>query len=190
MLSAVMTQRNAGAETSLQKTLVLVGLMGAGKTTIGRRLAKRLGLPFHDADAEIEKAADRSVSEIFDEFGETYFREGERKVIARLMQEGPCVLATGGGAFMDAETRALIKAKAVSIWLRVDLDILVERVRRRDTRPLLRGRDPAAVLSRLAAERAQAYAQADITVDGGLGPHERAVNAILQALNGEGIHTR
>lgn len=188
-----MTQQTGGEtappKAGLQQTLVLVGLMGAGKTTIGRRLARRLGLPFHDADAEIEKAADRSVSEIFQEFGEAYFREGERKVIARLVEDGPCVLATGGGAFMDPETRRLIKDKAVSIWLRVDLDVLVERVRRRDTRPLLRGADPAKVLSRLATERAPAYAEADITVDGGLGPHERAVDAILRALRSQGIQT-
>ena len=157
-----------------------------GKTTVGRRLAKRLRMPFYDADEEIEKAAGRTVSEIFDEFGEAHFRDGERKVIARLVDDGPCVLATGGGAFMNDQTRGLIKDRAVSVWLRVDLDILAERVSRRNTRPLLRGKNPRDVLEKLAETRDPAYGQADIVVDCGPGPHDTAVRAILQSLEQHG----
>jgi len=161
--------------------------MGAGKTTIGRRLARRLRMPFHDADEEIERAAARSVSEIFETYGEQHFRDGERRVIARLLKEGPAVLATGGGAFMEARTRALIKKKAVSIWLRVDLDVLAERVSRRDTRPLLKTGDPREILQRLSRERDPIYAEADIMIDSGAGPHDAAVKAILQALRERGL---
>ncbi len=165
-----------------KKTIALVGLMGVGKSSIGRRLAAVLNLPFHDADEEIEKAAGRSISEIFAERGEPAFRDGERRVIARLLQEGPHVLATGGGAFVNPETRALIKQEAISIWLRADVEVLVRRVGRKDNRPLLKDRDPREVLERLARERYPAYAEADIAVDTGEGPHQLAVEAVLAAL--------
>ena len=163
--------------------MVLVGLMGAGKTTVGRRLARALRMPFKDADAEIEIAAGCSVSDIFAERGEAEFRSGERRVIGRLLEEPPMVLATGGGAFMNPETRRLIRARAVSVWLRADLDVLVRRVRRRDTRPLLRNADPREVLERLALERYPVYAEADLTVETNEAPHDAAVAAILAALN-------
>jgi shikimate kinase/3-dehydroquinate synthase len=147
------------------RTIVLVGLMGAGKTAIGRRLAARLGLPFVDADHEIEAAAGMTVAEIFARLGEQAFRDGERRVIARLLSGPPMVLATGGGAFMHPETRALIRARALSVWLRVPLQILVRRVSGRADRPLLTGRDPAVVLADLAAKRYPTYAEADIVVD-------------------------
>lgn len=165
------------------RTLVLVGLMGAGKTTVGRRLAKFLRRPFRDADHEIEAAAGRTVSEIFTDFGETAFREGERKVIARLIEEEPpMVLALGGGAFVDEDTRALVKAKAVSVWLQADLDTLVERVGRKDTRPLLQQGDPREILSGLMARREPAYAQADVHVAPRGGSHDHAARAILSAI--------
>jgi len=165
-----------------RKTIALVGLMGVGKTSIGRRLAAVLGMPFRDADAEVEAAAGRSVAEIFEQYGEAAFRDGERRVIARLLDEPPHVLATGGGAFVNPETRALIKQKAVSVWLKADLDVLVKRVGRKDTRPLLSGKDPLEVLSRLAEERYPAYAEADITVETGDTAHHLAVDAIIKAL--------
>ena len=164
------------------RTIALVGLMGVGKTSIGRRLAKALGLPFRDADSEIEKAAGRSVADIFAELGETAFRDGERKVIARLLDGRPHVLATGGGAFVDPATRALLKEHAVVVWLRADLETLVERVGRRDTRPLLKEKDPREVLAALMEKRHGHYAEADITIETGGGPHETAVQAILAAL--------
>ncbi|WP_019961158.1 shikimate kinase [Woodsholea maritima] len=167
----------------LPQTLVLVGLMGVGKTTVGRRLAKRIGRPFKDADIEVERAAGRSVSEIFAEFGEAAFREGERKVIARLLEAPkPMVLALGGGAFVDPTTRALVKDKAISIWLKADLDTLMERVGRRDTRPLLRAEDPRAVMAELMEKRTPAYAEADISVDSTNGSHTTTVDDILVAL--------
>jgi shikimate kinase len=162
---------------------VLVGLMGVGKTTVGRRLAKALGLPFKDADAEVELAAGRSVSDIFAERGEAEFRAGERRVIARLLAGPPMVLATGGGAFLDPRTRALIRERAVSVWLRADLDVLIRRVSRRDTRPLLHGRDPREVLERLMRERDPIYAEADLVVETSERPHDAAVSAILAALD-------
>ncbi|HEY8351471.1 MAG TPA: shikimate kinase [Sphingomonadales bacterium] len=167
----------------LDRPIVLVGLMGAGKTTIGRRLAARLGVPFVDSDAEIETAAGRTIREIFEDFGEAEFRAGERKVIARLLEEGPMVLATGGGAFMDPDTRARVREAGISVWLKADIPLLVERVGRRDTRPLLRQGDPAEVLERLAAQRYPFYAEADITVESGAGPHENVVDEIVRALN-------
>ncbi|TGY90240.1 shikimate kinase [Marinicauda algicola] len=168
---------------SLDRTIVLVGLMGVGKTTVGRRLAKRLGLDFKDADREIELSAGRSVSDIFADFGETAFREGERKVIARLLDEGrPMVLALGGGAFIDPQTRALIKQKAISVWLQADLETLMGRVTRRNTRPLLKTGDPRAVMARLLAERAPVYGEADITVDTATGTHQASVGLIVDAL--------
>ena len=165
-----------------RRTVVLVGLMGVGKTTVGRRLAKALHLPFKDADSEVELAAGRSISDIFAERGETEFRAGERRVIARLLEGPPLVLATGGGAFLDPRTRAVIRERAVSVWLRADIDVLVRRVSRRDTRPLLRDRDPREVLERLMQERYPIYAEADLTVETSERPHDAAVAAILKAL--------
>lgn len=166
----------------IDRPIVLVGLMGAGKTTVGRRLAARLNIPFVDADAEIEAAAGRSISEIFEDFGEAEFREGERRVIARLLDGEPMVLATGGGAYMDPETRAQIKKGAVSIWLKADVALLAERTARRNTRPLLQKGNALETLERLAAERDPVYGEADITVESGQGPHEHVVDAILDAL--------
>ena len=164
------------------RTIALVGLMGAGKSSVGRRLSAALNLPFRDADEEIEKAAGRSISDIFAEYGEADFRDGERRVIARLLDEAPHVLATGGGAFMNTETRALIKSRAVSVWLKVDLDTLAKRVGRKDTRPLLKGKDARAVLGELAAVRYPVYAEADITIESGDTPHHSTVDAIIKAL--------
>jgi shikimate kinase len=163
-------------------TITLIGLMGAGKTTVGRRLAACLEVPFIDADAEVEAAAGCSISEIFASHGEAEFRAGERRVISRLLEGPPHVLATGGGAFLDPLTRAEIADKSVSVWLRADLDVLVARCRRRANRPLLRGGDPRAVLADLMAERYPVYADADITVDTVDGPHEAVVDKIVQAL--------
>lgn len=163
-------------------SLVLVGLMGVGKSTIGRRLAARLGLPFIDADEEIEKAAGMSVQEIFDRHGEAAFRDGERRVIARLIDGKPKVIATGGGAFVNDETRRLILDRATAIWLDADLNILVNRVSRRDGRPLLKGRDPRQVLERLAKEREAYYSQAPIRVMSSEAPHDATVDAIMKAI--------
>lgn len=162
--------------------IVLVGLMGVGKSTVGRRLAQRLTLPFVDADTEIEAAAGLTVPEIFARFGEPYFRDGERRVIARLIDGSPKVIATGGGAFVDGETRALILSEATAIWLDADPEVLVDRVRRRDSRPLLRGRDPREVLTELARVRNPLYAEAHIHVPSNRSPHETTVAAILKAI--------
>jgi shikimate kinase len=162
--------------------IVLVGLMGAGKSTVGRRLAARLHLPFVDADNEIEIAAGMTISEIFDRFGEAHFRDGERRVIARLMDGKTKVIATGGGAFINPDTRALILATALAIWLDAQPEILAERVARRDTRPLLRDRDPLAVLNALAASRNPIYAEAHIRVPSHHVPHEATIAAILKAI--------
>ncbi|MDA1100725.1 MAG: shikimate kinase [Proteobacteria bacterium] len=166
----------------LNHGVVLVGLMGAGKSSVGRRLAKRLGLPFFDADQEIEKAAGCSIEEIFNRHGEAAFRSGERRVIARLLEAGPHVLATGGGAFMDPATRAAISKKGISVWLDAELEVLLERVLRRDNRPLLQQGDPEQILRGLIAERAPIYALADLTVTSGRGPHEDVVEQIVEAL--------
>ncbi|HEY2482146.1 MAG TPA: shikimate kinase [Caulobacteraceae bacterium] len=166
-----------------EKTIALVGLMGAGKTTVGRRLAQALGMPFRDADAEIEAAAGRSVSDIFQTFGETAFRDGERRVIARLLDEAPHVLATGGGAFIDDDTRALINARAISVWLKADVEILARRVARRDTRPLLTGKDPLEVLRAHALTRYDRYGEAHVIVETGETAHQTAVDAIITALH-------
>lgn len=168
----------------VDRPIVLVGLMGAGKTTVGRRLAAALRLPFRDADHEIEAAAGAKVSEIFTRHGEAEFRRGERRVIARLLNEGPHVLATGGGAFMDAETRRLIRERSVSLWLRAELDVLMRRVERRDDRPLLKTADPRATMAKLMADRYPIYAEADFIVESGHGPHAVAVEAALRALAG------
>lgn len=165
-----------------RQPIVLVGLMGVGKSTVGKRLAHRLGLPFVDADNEIEEAAGMSIADIFAQFGEPYFRDGERRVIQRLIDGRPKVIATGGGAFVNDATRALILSDALAIWLDADIDVLVERVRRRDTRPLLRGKDPASVLRELAAVRNPLYAQAHIRVPSNNAPHEATVRAILDAI--------
>ena len=152
-------------ESAAGRFIVLVGLMGAGKTSLGKRLAKATGLPFVDSDTEIEKAAGCSIPEIFARYGEAEFRSGERRVIERILEGEPAIVATGGGAFMDAGTRALIRKKAISIWLRADLETLVKRTRRRDDRPLLKAGDPRDVLKRLIDERYPVYAEADIVVD-------------------------
>lgn len=164
------------------KPIVLVGLMGVGKSTVGRRLATRLGLPFVDADNEIEAAAGMTITEIFESFGEPYFRDGERRVIARLLDGTPKVVATGGGAFINDETRALILETGLAIWLDAPPEILVERVGRRDTRPLLKNRDPAKVLAELAEVRNPIYATAPIRVASNHVPHDVTVRAIMEAL--------
>ena len=168
-----------------RRSIVLVGMMGAGKSSIGRRLAARIAIPFVDADAEIEEAADMSIADIFAVYGEPYFRAGEARVIARLLDHGPQVLATGGGAFMREETRSRIRDKAVSIWLKADVDLLLRRVKRKNDRPLLRVADPEAVLKRLLAEREAVYAEADITVTSLDVPHEAVVEALVKALTGK-----
>jgi shikimate kinase len=165
-----------------RRPIVLVGIMGSGKTTVGRRLAARLRCPFVDADAEIEAAASMPISEIFARFGEPHFRDGERRVIARLMESGPRVIATGGGAFVDPETRALILAQGTAIWLDADIDTLVTRVAKRSHRPLLLGKDPRAVLTELMAVRRPAYAEAPIRIVSASGPHDQTVDAIMEAL--------
>jgi shikimate kinase len=170
----------------LNRTVALVGMMGAGKSAIGKRLAARLGVPFRDADTEIETAAGCTISEIFERYGEPAFRDGERKVIARLLNESPHVLATGGGAFMDESTRERLKAQAVTIWLRAPLDILVARTQRRDNRPLLANADPRGTLERLLADRSPTYALADHTFDSEDGPHAALVERIVDALSGDG----
>lgn len=167
----------------IDRPIVLVGMMGVGKSTIGRKLAQLLNMPFHDADDEIEEAAQLSITEIFDKFGEAYFRDGERRVMARLVQEGRGVIATGGGAFCQEETRQLILEHAISIWLDSDVDTLVDRVGRKDTRPLLRGGDPREIIARLRAERAPHYSQAHIHITSGAGPHQQTVLKILEALD-------
>lgn len=161
---------------------MLVGLMGAGKSTVGRRLAQKMRLPFVDADHEIEVAADMTVTEIFDKFGEPYFRDGERRVIARLIDGAPKVVATGGGAFINDDTRALILAQSIAIWLDAEPHVLAERVQRRDTRPLLRGRKPLEVLTELSAIRNPVYALAPIRVVSQDAPHDATVTAIIKEL--------
>ena len=168
--------------TRFDRPVVLVGMMGVGKSTIGRKLAQLLDVPFADADEEIEEAAQLSVAEIFEKFGEAYFRDGERRVIARLLDGGPSVLATGGGAFVQPDTRELILERGIAVWLDSDVQTLVERVARRDTRPLLRGGDPKEIVGRLKAEREGAYAEAPIKVMSNTGPHGDTVNRILQEL--------
>ncbi|MDO1558903.1 shikimate kinase [Brevundimonas sp. 2R-24] len=166
------------------RSIALIGLMGVGKTTVGRRLARRLGLPFRDADAEIEAAARLSIADIFAELGEAEFRAGEHRVIRRLLEGPSQVLATGGGAVLNAETRKALKARAVTIWLRAEPEVLAERATRRDTRPLLKDADPLAVLTRLQQAREPFYREAaDLIVETGAGPHSRAVDAVLAALS-------
>ncbi|PKR88142.1 shikimate kinase [Pleomorphomonas diazotrophica] len=164
------------------RSVVLVGMMGAGKTSVGKRLAGRLGLTFIDADTAIEEAAKKTVSEIFAEHGEDYFRQGERRVIARLLREPGQIIATGGGAFMNPETRAAIRGAGISIWLRADWELLYERVRRRPTRPLLQTADPVGTLKALVEARYPVYAEADLTVQSVDVPHEAMVDAVVSAL--------
>lgn len=173
----------ADISARLDRPIVLVGLMGAGKSTVGRRLASMLHRGFVDADDAIEDAAQRSVAEIFEEFGEAYFRDGERRVIARLMEEGKGVIATGGGAFVDDQTRELILETALAVWIDCDIDTLVERTSRRDTRPLLRNGDPKAILTDLLAKREAFYSQAQIRVKSDDGPHADTARAIIEAIN-------
>ena len=172
----------AAAPEPLSRTVALVGLMGAGKSSIGRRLAQRLKVAFVDADTEIELAAGATVEEIFERHGEAAFRDGERRGIARLL-EGPAhVLATGGGAFMDPATRGLLRERAISIWLRADIELLLPRLTRRNNRPLLKVGEPRAVLERLMAERHPVYAEADLTVDTLDGPPEVTLERVMAAL--------
>jgi shikimate kinase len=171
----------------LNRTVALVGMMGAGKSSLGRRLAAKLEVAFRDADSEIEAAAGCSINEIFDRYGEAAFRDCERKVIARLLGESPHVLATGGGAFIDPAIREQIKAHALSVWINVPVEVLAERVNRRDTRPLLRNGNARAILESLLAERETTYAEADLTVTGEDGPHAASVGRIMAALGERGM---
>jgi shikimate kinase len=164
------------------RSIVLVGMMGAGKSSVGRRLALRLGIPFVDADTEIEKAAGMSIPDIFAIRGEPEFRAGEARVIARLLDQPPQVLATGGGAFINADTRALIAAKGISVWLKAEFDVLMRRIRRRHDRPLLKTDDPGATLKRLMEERYPVYALADLTLQSREVPHDKIVDEIIAAL--------
>jgi shikimate kinase len=173
---------DTGGETAALRSLVLVGLMGAGKSSVGRRLAARLGFDFIDADTEIEKAAGATIPEIFAEHGEAAFREGERKVIARLLDQPRIVLATGGGAFMNAETRARIRERSHSIWIKASLDVLAKRCARRSNRPLLANGDLRGTLDRLMRERYPVYAEAEFSVTSLDGPHEAVVEEILHVL--------
>ncbi|HEY5048080.1 MAG TPA: shikimate kinase [Rhizomicrobium sp.] len=166
----------------LRRTVALVGMMGAGKSSLGRRLAPLLGVQFRDADSEIEVAAGCSISDVFERFGEMGFREGERKVIARLLREPAHVLATGGGAFIDESTRADIASMATSVWLRAPIELLLTRISRRETRPLLRNGDPRETMERLLRERESIYAMADLVVDSEDGPHQSAIDRLLTAL--------
>lgn len=167
-----------------QRSIVLIGMMGAGKSTIGRRLSIRLGLPFLDADAEIEAGHfGMSIPDIFEKYGEPYFRDGEVRVIARLLDNGPSVIATGGGAVMRQETRDRIREKAISIWLKVDADVIMRRVKRRSDRPLLHTADPEATVERLIREREPVYGQADVTVWSRDVPHEKIVDECIAALH-------
>lgn len=176
------SQRDAIAPVQLSRPIVLVGMMGVGKSTVGRQLAGLLGLKFIDTDDEIERAADLKIAEIFERFGEDYFRAGERRVISRLIAEGPAVIATGGGAFINDQTRALIKEQCHSVWIDADIDVLVARVSRRNHRPLLIGKDPRIVLTDLFEKRGPIYALADFHVQSDSAPHNRTVDQILKAL--------
>src|SRR3982751_1532026 len=190
-MSDVVTHNGTGSQPQApltaalgRRSVVLVGMMGAGKSSVGRRLAARLGIPFVDADVEIEKAAGMTISEIFAAHGEPDFRAGETRVIARLLESGPQVLATGGGAFMNADTRAAIRIKGISVWLRATLDVLNRRIKRRGDRPLLKGADPVETLRKLIEERDPIYAEADLTVESRDVPHETIVDEILEGLRG------
>lgn len=181
-------QEIAALARRIDRAIVLVGMMGVGKSSVGKRLAHLLDCPFVDADDEIERSAQMSIPEIFDAYGEDYFRDGERRVISRLITESETatrriVIATGGGAFVNAETRALILDKAITIWLDSEVDTLVERTARKENRPLLRGGNPREILGRLREERAQHYCQAPIHVMSGAGPHVQTINKVLQGIS-------
>jgi len=164
------------------RSLVLIGMMGAGKSSIGRKLAHRLNLPFVDADAEIERAAGMSISDIFAKHGEPYFRAGEARVIARLLEGGPQVLATGGGAFMHPQSREAIRAKGISVWLKAEYDVLMKRIKRRSDRPMLKTQDPGETLRRLMQERDPVYGEADVIVHSREVPHEIIIAEIISAV--------
>jgi shikimate kinase len=187
-MSEVVTHNGAAQQQAAlaallgRRSIVLVGMMGAGKSSVGRRLAARLGIPFVDADTEIEKAAGMSIAEIFQGHGEPYFRAGETRVIARLLEGGPQVLATGGGAFMNSDTREAIRVKGISVWLRATLDVLTRRIKRRGDRPLLKNTDPVETLRRLIDERYPVYAKADLTVESRDVPHDTIVDEIMEGL--------
>ena len=167
----------------IDRPLVLVGMMGVGKSSVGRKLAHHLGLSFADADDAIEEAAHMPIADIFTQFGEAHFRDGERRVIARLLERPDQVIATGGGAFVQPDTRRMILERGIAIWLEADVDTLVERVARNDKRPLLRGGDPREIIARLLADRTPAYAEAPIRVTSGRGPHSDTIADILEALD-------
>jgi shikimate kinase len=181
-LAGRLTSEAAIAAALGARSVVLVGMMGAGKSSIGRRLAGRLGIAFADADNEIETAHRMTIADIFSTYGEAYFRAGETRVIARLLEGGPQVLATGGGAFMNPDTRRAIAAQGISVWLKAEFDVLMRRIKRRQDRPLLRTDDPAETLRALMAERDPVYAQADLTVQSREVPHEKIVDEIVDAL--------
>lgn len=170
------------ATAKIDRPIVLVGLMGVGKSTIGRRLAQRFGIPFVDADQEIERAAGLTIPEIFERFGESHFRDGERRVIARLIDGQSKVIATGGGAFMNPDTRALVLEQATAVWIDADIDVIVERVGRRDNRPLLKGKNVREVLTELAEIRNPFYALAPVHIQSQLAPHDATVEAIIGKL--------
>jgi shikimate kinase len=176
------TLMDSSPPLSVPRTVALVGLMGAGKSAIGKRLALRLGLPFVDADDEIERAAGCSIAEFFERFGESEFRAGERRVISRLLAAPPHVLSTGGGAYMDGETRALMRRNAITVWLRADLEVLYDRVRKRTHRPLLRQGDPKDTLARLISQRYPVYAEADLVVESTAQPPDVTTDQVLEAL--------
>lgn len=176
---------NKSAPPPMDRCIVLVGMMGVGKTSVGRRLAERLNMDFVDADDEIELASGMKISEIFDKFGEDYFRDGERRVIMRLVDGPPKIIATGGGAFINDETRTLIKEKALSIWLNADIDVLVDRVSRRSHRPLLKNKNPREVLTQLGETRNPYYAQADIHIRSDTAPHAATIDNILKAMKND-----
>lgn len=175
-------KKSKKAAPPLKRSVVLVGLMGAGKTTIGKRLSTALGVTFVDSDNEIIEAAGCSISDVFEMYGEQAFRELEQRVLLRLLTGAPIVIATGGGAFMNAVIRDAIREKGLSVWLKADLDVLVERVSRRDTRPLLKSGDKREILNRLMQDRYPTYAEADVVIDSSGGPHETVVQRILEAL--------
>ena len=179
-------KNSADAKAHLSRPLVLVGLMGAGKTTVGRRLALALELPFIDSDSEIVEAAGCGISDIFEIYGEPVFRDLEQRVMTRLLSGAPAVIATGGGAFISPAIRAAVKEKGISVWLKAELDVLVERVSRKDTRPLLKTGDRREILSRLMSERYPLYAEADIAIDSNAGPHEAVVDEVMAALAARG----
>jgi shikimate kinase len=183
-LPVVVTPESAIVAALGQRSLVLVGMMGAGKSSIGRRLAQRLGIPFVDADPEIEKAAGMSIPDIFSTRGEPEFRAGEARVIARLLDGGPQVLATGGGAFMNADTRKAIATKGISVWLKAELDVLMRRIKRRQDRPLLKTDDPGATLRELIEARYPTYELAELTVQSREVPHDKIVDEIVDVLAG------